>query len=584
MNKEFLRMQQLAGLITENQLQKLLLESTNKITGKNGITILVSDYVKKHIMTHNKPGIGSVFKKGVTDDQILKMVEMVSGKVSGKGGPYQLNSPGIGYDLVLPIDDAKKLKDAKEGTVVKQEGPNKIKVPSISTSQPITDFSANKVSLLIFPSNPQFLPDDVKNDESILDQIKQGKNYSLVTAFPGNPDIPKASEWNGKYAVILPGQKNSTNENKLLKEDDEFYHNGASGTQTIIVPDNLGKVDSEDFYDQLEALGDGRMAEQDFRVGEEYEVYMGGDDVIFKIIKKGDDFIIDVNNIKIEENKIDNFDLKKYLSNNILLKEDEKEDLEKSFQKEVPQFVSDLNKYVKDPKVKAILDAGLDDGDANDDKLPYTLGTVTVGNLKPTQNEIDFTKSIQHVLDDKFGSLSGILGGNNVKLKDPIVTYGDEWIIDGHHRWSQVLAANPDAKMVSLIIKPKSGVGPKEVLKAVHGAIASTIDKVPSASVGKGSLNVLSSSDDQVKAALEKMINNPQTFPPSSAKLWAQKGFDSKEKVVNYLVNNLRKIRRQGYMAGGPGRQFMPQTDVGGNIEDKLNALAKGQINITDPF
>ena len=51
-----------------------------------------------------------------------------------------------------------------------------------------------------------------------------------------------------------------------------------------------------------------------------------------------------------------------------------------------------------------------------------------------------------------------------------------------------------------------------------------------------------------------------------------------------FLFNNLRKIRRQGYMAGGPGRQFMPQTDVGGNIEDKLNALAIGKINITDPF
>ena len=188
------------------------------------------------------------------------------------------------------------------------------------------------------------------------------------------------------------------------------------------------------------------------------------------------------------------------------------------------------------------------------------------------------------MLDNKFGSLKGILDGNNVQLKDPIVTYGDEWIIDGHHRWSQVLAANPNAKMVSLIIKPKSGIGPKEVLKAVHGAIASTIDKVPSASVGKGSLNVLSSGDDVVRAELEKMINDPQTFPPSSAKLWAQKGFDSKEKVVDHLVSNLRKLRRQGYMAGGPGRQFMPQTDVDGDITDKLNALAKGQVNITEPF
>ncbi len=187
--------------LAENRLLK---EETTQIQGRDNITILVSDYVKNHIMTHNKPGIGSVFKKGITDDQILKMVKMVSGKISGKGGPYQLNSPGIGYDLVLPIDDAKKLKDAKEGTVVKQEGPNKIKVPSISTSQPITDFSTDKVSLLIFPSNPQYLPDDVKNNENILDQIKQGKNYSLVTAFPGNPNIPRASEWNGKYAVIIP--------------------------------------------------------------------------------------------------------------------------------------------------------------------------------------------------------------------------------------------------------------------------------------------------------------------------------------------------------------------------------------------
>ena len=135
--------------------------------GKDGITILVSDYVKNHIMTHNKPGIGSVFKKGVSEDDILRMVKAISTKVSGKGGPYQINSPGAGYDLVLPIEDAKKLRDAKEGTVEKQEGPNKVKVPSISPSQPIKDFTTDKVSLLVFPSNPQFLPDDVKNDKSV---------------------------------------------------------------------------------------------------------------------------------------------------------------------------------------------------------------------------------------------------------------------------------------------------------------------------------------------------------------------------------------------------------------------------------
>ena len=264
--------------------------------------------------------------------------------------------------------------------------------------------------------------------------------------------------------------------------------------------------------------------------------------------------------------------------------EAEAEDLEKSFEKDVPQFVGDLNQYVKDPKVQAILKGGLADGDPNDDKLPYSRGMVSIGNLKPTQNEIDFTKSIQHVLDNKFGSLNSILDGSSPDVGNPIVTYGDEWIIDGHHRWSQVLAANPKAKMDALIIKPKAGVGPKDILKAVHGAIAATIDKVPSSSVDKGSLNVLTAGEDQVRAELEKMINNPSIFPASSAETWAQNGFDTKEKVVDHLVNNLKKIRRQGYLSGGPGRQNMPQTDVGGDIEDKLNALAQGKVNIKEPF
>jgi len=61
--------------------------------------------------------------------------------------------------------------------------------------------------LVIRKSNPQFLPDDVKDNEEIKKKIEEGKCYSLLTAFPGNPDIPKASEWGSKYAVIIPDSK-----------------------------------------------------------------------------------------------------------------------------------------------------------------------------------------------------------------------------------------------------------------------------------------------------------------------------------------------------------------------------------------
>jgi hypothetical protein len=41
-------------------------------------------------------------------------------------------------------------------------------------------------------------------DLEVMEKIEEGKCYSLLTAFPGDPDIPKASEWNGMYAVVVP--------------------------------------------------------------------------------------------------------------------------------------------------------------------------------------------------------------------------------------------------------------------------------------------------------------------------------------------------------------------------------------------
>jgi hypothetical protein len=44
----------------------------------------------------------------------------------------------------------------------------------------------------------------VKENEEILEKINDGKVYSLITAFPGNPNIPRVSEWNGEYAIVVP--------------------------------------------------------------------------------------------------------------------------------------------------------------------------------------------------------------------------------------------------------------------------------------------------------------------------------------------------------------------------------------------
>jgi hypothetical protein len=196
LNENIQRIKQMMGLITE---------STDKLQTPNGGVILVSDYVKNHIKDHNQFGSGSVFKEGITDEDINSFVNMViENNELGEGGAFEIEVPGIGYDLVKPYDEAISYDNAQESTTIKKEGPNEIEVPLINTSQSEDDFRTNRLTLIIRPSNPNFLPEDVKEDGNIMDMINQGKVYSLLTAFPGNPNIPRASEWNGEFAVIVP--------------------------------------------------------------------------------------------------------------------------------------------------------------------------------------------------------------------------------------------------------------------------------------------------------------------------------------------------------------------------------------------
>ena len=187
------------------EMMGLINESTDKIQTSNGGVILVSDYVKNHIKDHNQFGSGSVFKKGIMDEDINSFVNMViENNELGEGGAFEIEVPGIGFDLVKPYDEAMSYDNAEESTTIKKEGSNEIKVPLVRTSQSEDDFRSDRLTLIIRPSNPNFLPEDVKEDGVIMNMINQGKVYSLLTAFPGNPNIPRASEWGGQFAVIVP--------------------------------------------------------------------------------------------------------------------------------------------------------------------------------------------------------------------------------------------------------------------------------------------------------------------------------------------------------------------------------------------
>jgi len=161
---------------------------------------------------HTKPGQGSIFAKSISD--VLKLAqgaldkESNIDKIANSTGTLTIKSPGIGYNLVLPIEQAKKLPGAKESEVEKVEGPSKIKVPAITTTAPLTQFTTDELTVIVRP----------KKDES---GAVIPNEYIVLSAFPGDPSIPRASEWGGKYAVIIPGKKNEINEGMEMS-DDEF--------------------------------------------------------------------------------------------------------------------------------------------------------------------------------------------------------------------------------------------------------------------------------------------------------------------------------------------------------------------------
>jgi hypothetical protein len=186
--------------LTESKIN----ESTDLIGSSNGNLIIVSDYVKSHIKEHNELGIGSIFRKGITEGEILSMVGRIKNEVNPSQSAYQIRVPRIGYNLVLPYEEAMALEGAVESTTEKKEGPNTVIVPLVQTIQDLEDFVTDDITLIVRPSNPQFLPEDVKMDSEVMSKIEEGKCYSLLTAFPGDPDIPKASEWKGMFAVVVP--------------------------------------------------------------------------------------------------------------------------------------------------------------------------------------------------------------------------------------------------------------------------------------------------------------------------------------------------------------------------------------------
>lgn len=232
-----------------------------------------------------------------------------------------------------------------------------------------------------------------------------------------------------------------------------------------------------------------------------------------------------------------------------IIKEDENQDLKDLLKVDYSLFVKELGDNIKDPKF-------IDAIKSLSDKHPLNFKSAApkVSDLKPTQNEIDVDKSLKFPLTNADSARICLKGGLIAVAGKRIITGGNgKFIIDGHHRWSQVCALNPEAKIAAIDLSDIKD--PMKALKATQLGIAADLGKVPTAKV-EGN-NLLKMSKDALTSYVVKTIT-PEVLEEFKK---AGKG-DSPEAVAQFIWTNVDQMQKDNQpVSGAPERGIMPQTD-----------------------
>ena len=257
-----------------------------------------------------------------------------------------------------------------------------------------------------------------------------------------------------------------------------------------------------------------------------------------------------------------------------LSNKERKKELEKWLKnKKYDDYVETLNKMLEDPKAKALLEDGFG-GELGDTKLNFSVKNINVSQLMPTQKEIDLDKSIKHALTNETSFKKTFK--NPIEINKPIVTFRQNYVIDGHHTWLQAITLNPNGKI--LAFNYDGDISPIQMLKAVQGTIAAVKaednnnnGKLPSNKVNGPNFFDESFGRKQIRKYLE------DTFNDSLIDIYCEYIKECKDKhdIIKYLEERLLDIKSNNYpFESAPSRDDMPQVFKGGTDEkDKKSSL-----------
>lgn len=256
--------------------------------------------------------------------------------------------------------------------------------------------------------------------------------------------------------------------------------------------------------------------------------------------------------------------------------------------------------------IKTLFDGQPNDG-VEEVKYEAKEANIPVSELYPTQSEIDIVNSAKWVKADMLnkGAIKAIFTekdfGKNFGC--PVLVYNDNkkyWIIDGHHRWSQVALLNPEGGLACLVINGKEKV--QDFLKVTQGAMASVfanrkLNNAPATKLPVGEAkpgnNIFGQAlkGDNLAKCIKEKLEEQKTGDLLVEKLKEQGvKVENVDDVANLVKSNRDKMveNKQVPENWAAPRPVMPQTDQGGVKGEKdekvspdvdgtaLNKISKG--------
>ena len=248
------------------------------------------------------------------------------------------------------------------------------------------------------------------------------------------------------------------------------------------------------------------------------------------------------------------------------------------------QFVADLAKKIKDPKFQEFLNMGIEDRAAQDDVVSVQEADIPVKDLQPTQSQIGLADSLGYLSTQAPQGGSAIAKGSvkPANVGGRIITANGKYIVDGHHRWSQVYLINPNATIPAYNFQVGGKLdSPKGVLKLAHLAIAA-VDKAVPLVPADAATDIFQTNGD--REAIVKILSNPKVVSEELAAVLAPHyQVKTREDVINKIADNAESLfaATQASAAAGPERGLMPQTAAKGKSKEtaKMAAMKASEVN-----